>query len=82
MKAFFGVSAECSMRFALYSKMIVVHVMYTIHKVSPQAHVLADIQHQESDNYVLIFIYILPDSKKRFKIVTVKTVDIMKSKNL
>lgn len=43
----------------------------------PLRHVLADIQHQESDKYVFMFMYILPDSKKVFKIVILNTIEII-----
>ena len=52
--------------------------------ISPQTHVLAGIQHEDSDSYVfslyLCTFYLI--LKGIFKIVIVKTIDITKSKSL
>ena len=52
--------------------------------MSPQTHVLAGIQHENSDSYVfslyLCTFYLI--LKRIFKIVIVKTIDITESKSL
>lgn len=83
MKAFFDISAECYVRFALYSKTIMVHV---IHK-----NVMYHLRHKpwlifstKSLTHTCFYIYVHSAwfQKKRFKIVILKTIEIIKPKNL
>lgn len=68
MKVFFDISGECYMRFILYSKMIMVHVDSQKYNVSSQIQVLADIQDQESDKYMFLYLctfFLIPPPKKK-----------------